>query len=223
MLGGGITWKKDTPNLKNAVSNGPAIVLATRLYNVTQEEKYLTWAKGLYEWQKSNLVDPQTGLVWDHIELIDGEPTVRKDWIFTYNAGAWIGAGVRLYQITREAGYLKDALQTANAAMTRSELSSEGILKNEGQSDGGLFKGIFVRYFVELIMEPAVSDGDRGELVRFLRLNAESFYRNSLRRTDMICGPSWRKLPGDQTDLSTQLSGMMLMEAAALLQEEGVF
>ncbi|WP_041740050.1 glycoside hydrolase family 76 protein [Echinicola vietnamensis] len=222
VFGGGITWKKDTPNLKNAVSNGPTIVLATRLYRVTQDEKYLTWARELYDWQKANLVDPQTGLVWDHIELIEGEPTVKKDWIFTYNAGTWIGSGLRLYQITGETGYLTDALQTAESAMTRSELSTEGILKNEGQGDGGLFKGIFVRYFTELIQEPAVSDGDKGDLVAFLNFNIETFYTSGLRRPDMLCGPNWRQLPGDQVDLSTQLSGIMLMEAAALLQEEGV-
>ena len=222
VFGGGITWKKDTPNLKNAVSNGPTIVLATRLYNVTQDEKYLIWAKDLYEWQKANLVDPQTGLVWDHIELLEGTPTVKKDWIFTYNAGTWIGSGLRLFQITGETGYLTDALQTAKSAMNRSELTTDGILKSEGQGDGGLFKGVFVRYFTELIQEPAVSDGDKGNLVNFLKFNIETFYKKGLRRPDMLCGPNWKELPGDQTDLSTQLSGMMLIEAAALLQEKGI-
>ncbi len=223
VFGGGITWKKDTPNLKNAVSNGPTIVLATRLYHVTQDEYYLDWAKDLYNWQKANLVDPQTGLVWDNIELVDGTPTVKKDWIFTYNAGTWIGSGLRLYQITGENGYLIDAIQTAKSSMTRSEISTEGILKDEGQGDGGLFKGIFVRYFTELIQEPTLSDADRKSMVDYLRFNATTFYKSGLKRPEMLCGPNWRQLPGTQTDLTTQLSGMMLMEAAALLQDEGIF
>ncbi|WP_339864361.1 glycoside hydrolase family 76 protein [uncultured Algoriphagus sp.] len=223
VFGGGITWKKDTPNLKNAVSNGPTIVLATRLYNVTENDYYLQWAKDLYTWQKANLVDPVTGLVWDNIELIEGVPTVKKNWIFTYNAGTWIGSGLRLYQITGENGYLLDAVQTAKSSMTRSEISTEGILKDEGQGDGGLFKGVFVRYFTELIQEPAINEADKKSMVDFLNFNATTFYKNGLNRPDMLCGPNWRQLPTDGTDLTTQLSGLMLMEAAALLQEEEIF
>lgn len=223
VLGGGITWKKDTPNLKNAVSNGPTIVLATRLYNVTQDDSYLQWAKDLYAWQKDNLVDPETGLVWDNIELIEGVPTVKKDWIFTYNAGTWIGAGLRLFQITGENGYLLDAIQTAKSSMTRSEISTEGILRDEGQGDGGLFKGVFVRYFTELIQEPSINETDRESMVNFLKFNATTFYKSSLKRPEMLCGPNWRQLPSGETDLTTQLSGMMLIEAAALLQDKEIF
>jgi predicted alpha-1,6-mannanase (GH76 family) len=223
VFGGGITWKKDTPNLKNAVSNGPTIVLATRLYNVTQNEYYLDWAKDLYTWQKANLVDPETGLVWDNIELIEGVPTTKKNWIFTYNVGTWIGSGLRLFQITGENGYLLDAIQTAKSSMTRSEISTEGILKDEGQGDGGLFKGIFVRYFIELIHEPTISEKDHQAMVDFLKFNATTFYNRGLKRPEMLCGPNWRELPADGTDLSTQLSGMMLMEAAALLQNKEIF
>ena len=223
VFGGGITWKKDTPNLKNAVSNGPTIVLATRLYNVTQNEYYLDWAKDLYTWQKANLVDPQTGLVWDNIELIDGVPTVKRDWIFTYNAGTWIGSGLRLFQITGENGYLLDALQTAKSSMTRSEISTEGILRDEGQGDGGLFKGVFVRYFTELIQESTISETDRQEMIDFLEFNATTLFNSGLKKPEMLCGPNWRQLPSDGTDLTTQLSGMMLIEAAALLQNEEIF
>ncbi len=223
VFGGGITWKKDTPNLKNAVSNGPTIVLATRLYHVTNDEYYLDWAKDLYVWQKENLVDPETGLVWDHIELIEGVPTVKKDWIFTYNVGTWIGSGLRLFQITGENGYFLDAIQTAKSSMTRSEISTEGILKNEGQGDGGLFKGVFIRYFTELIQEPSLNETDRKAMIDFLKFNADTFYKSGLKRPEMLSGPNWREMPTGQTDLTTQLSGMMLIEAAALLQEEGIF
>ncbi|MDR7130293.1 putative alpha-1,6-mannanase (GH76 family) [Algoriphagus sp. 4150] len=222
VFGGGITWKKDTPNLKNAVSNGPTVVLATRLYNVTGDEYYLDWAKELYAWQKEHLVDPETGLVWDNIELIEGVPTVKKDWIFTYNAGTWIGSGLRLFRITGENGYLLDAIQTAKSSMTRAEISTEGILKDEGQGDGGLFKGIFIRYFTELIQEPSLSDTDRKTMVDYLSFNAGTFYKSGMKRPEMLAGPNWRELPGGQVDLTTQLSGLMLMESAALLQKEGI-
>src|SRR5690554_541720 len=102
-------------------------------------------------------------------------------------------------------------------------LFRSGILKNEGQGDGGLFKGIFVRYFTELIQEPSVSETDRQAMVDFLKFNAETFYKSGLKRPEMLAGPDWRQMPTEQTDLTTQLSGMMLIEAAALLQEEGLF
>lgn len=223
ILGGGITWKKDTPYQKNAVSNGPAIILGARLYMATQDLEDLEWAKKIYEWQKNNLVDAVTGLVWDGVKLENGEPVVNKDWIFTYNAGTWIGAGLWLYQITGEEQYLNDALKTARSVMTSPELTTEGVLKSEGQGDGGLFKGILVRYFTQLILEPDVPDSDREEFVDFLKFNAETFYENSLSRPGMLAGPDWRSAPESRTDLTTQLSGLMLMEAAALLDEEGFF
>src|SRR5690554_7109276 len=57
-------------------------------------------------------------------------------------------------------------------------LFRSGILKNEGQGDGGLFKGIFVRYFTELIQEPSISETDRQVMVDFIKFNAETFYKS---------------------------------------------
>lgn len=43
--GGGIQWNDASPESKNACSNAPAAILAARLYNLTQDEEYLDWAK----------------------------------------------------------------------------------------------------------------------------------------------------------------------------------
>ena len=42
---GGIAWKKDMPYSKNACSNGPAAILAARLYNITKEDSCKQWAQ----------------------------------------------------------------------------------------------------------------------------------------------------------------------------------
>ena len=223
VLGGGITWKKDTPFQKNAVSNGPAAILGARLYEVGQDPEDLEWAIKIYEWEKNNLVDPETGLVWDGVKLENGEPVVNKDWIFTYNIGTFIGAGVRLYQLTGEEQYLNDAVKTARSMMTSPKLTTEGILRNEGQGDGGLFKGILVRYLTELIQEPAVAASDREDFIEFLQFNAETFYNEGLSRPAMLASPDWSSAPEARTDLTTQLSGLMLLEAAALLDQEEYF
>ena len=223
VLGGGITWKKDTPFQKNAVSNGPAAILGARLYEVGQDPEDLEWALKIYEWETNNLVDPESGLVWDGVKLENGEPVVNKDWIFTYNIAPYIGAGLRLFQITGDQKYLDNAVKTARSMMTSPKLTTEGVLRNEGQGDGGLFKGILVRYLTELIQEPAVSEADREEFAEFLQFNAETFYEKGLSRPGMLAGPDWRNAPEPRTDLTTQLSGLMLIEAAALLDQEEYF
>lgn len=223
VFGGGITWKQDTPFQKNAVSNAPAAILAMRLYEADGEQEDLDWAQKIYEWQKNTLVDPQTGLVWDNISLQDGEAVVNSDWIFTYNIGTYIGAGLKLYQATGEDQYLNDAIKTARSMMTSPRLTTNGILRDEGQGDGGLFKGILVRYFTQLILEPDVPEADREDFIDFIEYNAKTFYDNAISRPSMFVSPNWAQAPGSTTDLTTQLSGIMLMEAAALLDEEGYF
>lgn len=219
VFGGGITWKSDTPYGKNACSNAPAAILAMRLYNITEDPEDLQWAKDIYSWQKATLVDPSSGLVWDNISLDGGNEVIEKDWIFTYNQGTYLGAATLLYEATGETSYLNDAIRTAKSSMGSPKVTAEGLLRDEGQGDGGLFKGIFVRYFTELIIQPDLDAQTRADLVKFFKFNAETFYSKGLRRPGLMCGPNWRQLPGSTTDLSTQLSGVMLIEAAARLAE----
>jgi len=223
VFGGGITWRQSTPRLKNAVSNAPAAIVALRLYDIDKNPDDLVWAKKIYEWQKNNLVDAKTGLVWDNIEQNEtGVVTTKKEWVFTYNMGTWIGAGVMLYKVTNDRAYLSDALKSAKTLTTSPNLTSGGLLRDEGQGDGGLFKGILVRYYTDLIQEPTINSTDRSMLVRFLRFNAETFYRRGINRPAMLAGPNWGTKPTERTDLTTQLSAVMLIEAAAKLDEEGL-
>ena len=220
VMGGGITWKQNTPFEKNAVSNAPVAIVAMRLYKLDKKPEYLTYAKNIYDWQKSKLVDPATGIVWDNIKLENGAEKVDVR-AFTYNMGTWIGAGLRLYHATGDEEYLQDAVRTGKAVIT--SLSSEGLLKDEGQGDGGLFKGICVRYFTELIEEKDISSADRTDFINFLQYNAKTFYSDGIKRPAMTSGSSWKVAPTGTTDFTTQLSGLMLMEAAAKLKAEGIF
>lgn len=61
----------------------------------------LVLAKQVYEWLEANLVDPETGFVWDgKNRQVDGK--IDKAWAFTYNQGVRIGAGVELYRATND-------------------------------------------------------------------------------------------------------------------------
>lgn len=209
--GGGIYWNKNRQN-KNTPANAPAAIIAARMYQLNQDPQDLDWAKKIYQWQKSNLVDPNTGLVWDGLDASG----TNKDWKFTYNQGVYIGAGIELYKITGEAVYLNDALKTANNSLT-GDMTQGNILKDEGGGDGGLFKGILVRYMMLLITDGGLNGTDQAKFVNFLKLNAETMWLQGTSRPQILYGTKWT-VPLTTTDLSTQLSGAMLVEAVARLK-----
>lgn len=215
--GGGIAWRKSQLDYKNTPANAPAIILAARLYQLQGNEEDLEIARSLYSWLKSTLVDPATGIVWDGINS-DGDGQINKSWLFTYNQGTFIGAAEELYQTTGEQAYLADAVHTADATINSPELSPGGILKNENQGDGGLFKGILVRYLMQLIVQPNLAETDRNRYVDFLQHNAQTLYTQGVSRPSLMISPDWQSMPGATTDFSTQLSGLMLMEAMAKLE-----
>src|SRR5690606_27635189 len=124
-----------------------------------------------------------------------------------------------LYQFTKDQTYLNDALKTTESMMISPAQTTEGVLKSEGQGDGGLFKGILIRYLTLLVENPDVEASKRDKVVKFLEFNARTLYLKGLGRPAMLSSPDWRKKPEGAVDLSTQLSAVMLMEAAARLKK----
>lgn len=60
-MGGGVWWEKNSPNSKNACSNGPAMILAARLYRETGKQEYLDFATKIYDWMSVSLVNEYGG------------------------------------------------------------------------------------------------------------------------------------------------------------------
>ncbi len=110
---GGVFWTQAPwSSDRNTVSNGPGAELGLHLYLLTREQRYLDWAKRMYEWTRGCMLAPN-GLYWDHIDLAG---TIQKtQW--SYNQGVMIGAGVLLYRATGERKYLTQAKDTAAAAL----------------------------------------------------------------------------------------------------------
>lgn len=212
--GGGISWKKGQEYSKNACSNGPAAILAARLYQAFGNDEYKEWAMKIYSWEKSTLFNSNNGMVYDNINSNTGE--TNTSWIFTYNEGTFIGAAVELYKIQNEKSYLNDAVLAAD--YTISTLVNNSILKDEGNGDGGLFKGIFVRYFTQLILQDRLDTGDKRRYVQFLETNAETLWKDGTTKPAVFFGTDWRKAPGASTGLTEQLSGCMLIESMSLLE-----
>jgi predicted alpha-1,6-mannanase (GH76 family) len=217
--GGGITWKKGMEYSKNACSNGPACILAARLYQEFGDESHKEWAVKIYNWEKSTLFNQNNGAVYDNINSETGE--IKKDWVFTYNQGTFIGSAVELFKIFNEKAYLNDAVLAAD--YTTSSLTSSSVLKSEGTGDGGLFKGIFIRYFTDLIRQDRLDATARKRYIQFIRYNAETLWTKGTTTPTILFGPNWMVKPGSVTGLTEQLSGCMLMEATAALSNEGFF
>lgn len=210
-FGGGFYWRKDRMN-KNTPANAPACIIASRMYQLNRNGEDLDWAKKSYQWQKNNLVDPVSGLVWDGLDATG----TNKDWKFTYNQGVFIGAGIELYKITGDQIYLTDAVKTANNALG-GEFSSNNIMKDEGGGDGGLFKGILVRYMMLLITDGNLSSADAAKYISFLKLNGETLWLQGTTRPQVLFNTNWTT-KATATDLTTQLSAAMLVEAVARLK-----
>ena len=215
--GGGITWKKGMEYSKNACSNGPACILAARLYQEFGDEADKEWALKIYDWEKSHLFNADNGMVYDNINSETGE--TQKNWIFTYNEGTFIGSAVELHKILGEKAYLNDAVLAAD--YTISTLVNNSVLKDEGNGDGGLFKGIFVRYFTQLIQQERLDAGAKRRYVQFLKANAETLWTKGTNKSSVLFSTDWTKAPAASTGLTEQLSGCMLIEAAASLDSRG--
>jgi predicted alpha-1,6-mannanase (GH76 family) len=218
-LGNGIWWRKDNPS-KNTPSNMPAAILAARLYHLFNKPEDLAWARQIYDWEKSVLYEPTTGLVYDNIDKAGNKNTT---WKFTYNQGTFLGAALELYKITNSPLYLDDAVKAADYALNSGFLTAPGgILKDEGGGDGGLFKGVFVRYFARLIIDGGLDSGKRAFYINFLKTNGESLWSKGTNKNLLLFGSAWDTAPGNSTDLTVQLSGAMLMEALAELKKTGL-
>lgn len=221
---GGITWKTDVEKSKNACSNGPAAIIAARLYNFYDvagmkgkkpREEYLKEAKKIYHWLKSTLLQP-SGAVADNMAR-NGE--INRKWIFTYNQGTFLGAAHELYKITGDKQYLADAVKAAEYVMDHMS-GNRGVLGNATEGDGGLFHGIFFRYFVKLINDETLDMDTRRKFHAYLTHLATVMAEHGVNKNTMLYGGRWWKAPADNAPvgLTPHVTGCMLMEAMCVLK-----
>jgi len=204
-LGGGMWWRGDVRNAKNACVNMPAVIVAVGLYDATRDLKYLLQARTLYQWICESLYDGDTGKVLDYVAA-DGR---RVGCDFPCNSGMFVGASMRLFRATGRKAYLANAMAAADYMI--SSMGQRGVLRSCGQGDGGAFNGIAVRYLAELARRPGC---DRYR--DFVVSNARAAW-TSRRLSDGVNGPDWTKTPqtGDRVDPQTAVSAGMLYFAAS--------
>jgi predicted alpha-1,6-mannanase (GH76 family) len=203
--GGGIWWRKGD-RFKNVPSNGPAAIFHARQGDVE-------YARGLTEWMNAHLVDPDTGLVWDGLRVDTGE-IVKM--VYTYCQGVFLGSCL-------EVSDLDSAQRTIDAVAEN--CAPGGILRGQGNGDGGLFAGILARYLA--LAARKLPAGPTASTARALVLaSAEACWNGAVDAPDgPLFSAEWSDpapslpVPADNParDLSVQVGAWLLLEAAATL------
>ena len=212
--GGGIWWRRGD-NYKAAPANGPAAILLARTGQVG-------FAAAIADWTADTLVDPDTGLVRDGVRIgPDGEIDEVDRRIFSYCQGVHLGACVELAQRDGHHRWADRAVALVDAARRR-YADPSGVLPGVGGGDGGLFAGIAARYLADAALRRSELAAAAAQLVL---VSAEAAWEG---RVEIGDGPAfsadWRSpapwpRPGlPEADLSVQLGGWMVVEAAARLQ-----
>ena len=220
---GGITWKTDVAKSKNACSNGPAALIAARLCRFYDQadmsggkskEEYLEEAKRIYAWLRKNLVTPEGGV--QDCMTKDGDIHPQT---YTYNQGTFLGAAHELYQLTGDKQYLYDAIRSANFVIDHLS-NNNGVPSDATTGDGGLFHGIFFRYFVKLINEPTLDRTIRTKFHNYITQCATTLVNNGLNKHTWLYGGRWWKASADNAPvgLTPHLTGCMLIEAMCVLK-----
>jgi predicted alpha-1,6-mannanase (GH76 family) len=210
--GGGIPWRKQD-QFFNAPANGPAGIFLAR-------NGKLARAQQMAEWIDTTLIDPQTHLVFDGVE---SGSMVRA--LYTYCQGVVLGLETELAVRTGDERHRARVARLVDAV--RAHMAIDGVIKGCGGGDGGLFAGILVRYLTVVATSlPGDSPEDAAarDIARDLVLTSARSaweYRQNIDGLPLF-GADWDKaaVVGSKVperDLSVQLSGWMLMEAAHVL------
>ncbi len=216
---GGMRWRTGD-DFVNVPATGPAAIFYARRGNVGI-------AASLVDWMLEHLIDPRTGLVFDGVRVnSDGSVRTVERAVYSYCQGVLLGACVELGTATGQPRWWRQAEATVHAVAEH--LTDGGVLRGHGGGDGGLFTGILVRYLAlaAVALPAAGSSGlpSGGIAARLVLDSAEAAWRNrGVAEGGPVFGPQWTVpalVPGPglaEHDLSVQLSGWMLLEAAAVL------
>ena len=208
--GGGVWWSAER-SYKNAVTNGLFIRLTAELHNrIPGDKVWLARSRTAWAWFQGSGMINATGLVNDGLT---STCTNNGQTVWTYNQGLAIGAGLELWRATKDPQILAIVHRLADAAISPNALVIDGILTENCDAldqtcsdDGKQFKGIFMRYWTDLVD----TTGDR-RYAAFLDRQAESIWTND-RDTAGRLGTRWSGATNDDHpnvfDWRTQASAL---------------
>ncbi|CAB1046735.1 glycoside hydrolase family 76 [Corynebacterium diphtheriae] len=219
----------------NVPTNGPAAIMLARNGEVERARK-------LVDWVFDNLINDK-GLVMDGLRMSMRGPEI-VDPVYPYCQGVVIGACIEIAEalpFEESVQYLAHARAVIHA-VAKEMATPEGVINAAtGDGDGGLFKGILMRYLadaaVRLPEDGPANIATKKIAKRLVMASAESVWEHRLEVDGLpVFATDWcddARLPHnygvggsalsdivrvvriDERDLSVQLSGWMLLEAAA--------
>ncbi|NLG54807.1 MAG: fructose-bisphosphate aldolase [Rhodococcus sp.] len=231
--GGGIPWRKGS-DFFNTPANGPAAILLARTGRVPR-------AIEMADWIDKTLRDDHTNLILDGIHI--GGEFERA--IYSYCQGVVLGLETELAVRTGQQHHRMRVHRLIDAL--DHHLTWSGVIRGGGGGDGGLFDGILARYLALVATElPGDDIADiraRVGAAEMVLASAEEAWGHRLQVEGLpLFGNDWSKqarLPSSgssiatftagsvrssavpERDLSVQLSGWMLMEAAHVVSAAG--
>ena len=213
-VNGAMSWKKGcTTPCKNSIANGPAIVIAVKLYQLEGDNANLQMAKDIHAWMKTNVFNAQGG-IWDAPNNTD------PDWQFSYNSGMFIAGSLQLNLVTGTQSYIDDGIKACEFMMNYRNYNGGVFFLNEnGQGDGGLFKGIFAKWFIEFVRMGNLTQAQKDRYLGVINYTSNYVWAKAVNKSNYLINSYWDSLPTGTIDLSTQSAGLHLFESVASLNK----
>lgn len=215
-LGGGIYWKKNPLQYKNAIANNLYGLLAARLYKLTQKEAYKTRFLEESDWML------QSGMInrfnWQVEDGLSKDGTPNRGQYYTYNQGVALAVLTERYELTGNPWYLQIAENIADATL-RLMTTSDGVLcelkrTTEPSGDGVQFKGIFIRHLAYLY-----SIDKKESYKRFILKNASSITQRNWDEKSQSFGCYWYG-PFEKVQPAANSCALDCMVEALALEQE---
>ena len=215
---GGIVWRRADPQpYTNTPANAPSAILAARLHRLRGNRADLDWARRISDWLHTTLVDQHSGEVWDGIHPATDPGADRT--LYTYNQGTVVGAQIELWRATGDRLHLDRARRTAGCALDRFADPFGGVFPSEGTGDRSVFKGILARYLGDLVQ---IDPEPGGPVARRVRAALVASGTPVAAAADHPVGVDWRRPGHGVLSLGSQVSAVLLLEALAGLEQQGV-
>ena len=203
-------------NGPNACTQSPATLIAAKLYQKNNQEKYLEYAKKLYAYTAKKIVKSD-----GRVE----EPPL------TYTQGTFGEACRILYHVTDENNTIKNryknfAYTYINYAFTSGRCTNgQNILRHEGTSgDQSIFKAVLIPYAVNYVLDAEMPTANRKAIAEYVQKNTKTLCANL--KWDhypiVFCNFDWTKpWTGEDKDASmgAMCSGTSLLENTARMQK----
>ncbi|WP_405904855.1 glycoside hydrolase family 76 protein [Streptomyces sp. NBC_00828] len=210
--GGGVWWDRER-TYKNAVTNGQYLWLTAALHQrISGDTVWLQRAQTAAAWYKSSGMINSAGLVNDGLTSSCAN---NGSTVWSYNQGLAIGGFLELSKATGDTSLLTTARTLADAAMSSSQLTRNGVLTESCDVGSAAcddnqkqFKGIFMRHFREL----AKATGSTA-YTSYIQKQSDTIWAND--RTSLnALGERWAGTSPNQTDWRTQASALGAITAA---------